>query len=163
VTGSQTSGIVTFSLFWLLLPSHCRCRELLLHLVVLSITTIGRTPLDEWSARHIELYLTTHNIHNRQISMPQAGFEPAIPASERPQTHAIGRAAATGTGFFYFVFFSFFFKFLSLAGIFLMSSLFHQKWRHQEHVKTLKKGRKRCTNPGGTDSDDRFLSNFGPT
>jgi hypothetical protein len=59
--------------------------------------------------------------------MPQAGFEPAIPASERPQNHAVGRAAATGTGFFYFVFFSFFFKFLSLAGIFLTSSLFHQK------------------------------------
>ena len=24
--------------------------------------------------------------------MPQAGFEPAIPASERPQTHAVGGA-----------------------------------------------------------------------
>ena len=28
-------------------------------------TTVGRTPLDEWSARRRELYLTTHNIHNR--------------------------------------------------------------------------------------------------
>jgi hypothetical protein len=27
--------------------------------------------------------------------MPQAGFEPATPANERPQTHAVGRAAAT--------------------------------------------------------------------
>jgi len=26
--------------------------------------------------------------HNRQTGMPQAGFEPTIPASERPQTHA---------------------------------------------------------------------------
>jgi hypothetical protein len=25
--------------------------------------------------------------------MPQAGFEPTIPASERPQTHALDRAA----------------------------------------------------------------------
>jgi len=27
---------------------------------------------------------TTHNIHRRQTSMPPAGFEPTIPASERP-------------------------------------------------------------------------------
>jgi len=26
---------------------------------------------------------TTHNIHNRQTSMPPTGFEPATPASER--------------------------------------------------------------------------------
>ena len=39
-------------------------------------TTVGRTPLDESSARHRDL--TTHNIHNRQISMPPAGFEPKI-------------------------------------------------------------------------------------
>jgi hypothetical protein len=32
-------------------------------------TTLGRTPLDEWSARRRELYLTTHNNHNRQTSM----------------------------------------------------------------------------------------------
>ena len=29
-----------------------------------------------------DLYLTTHNSHNRQIFMPLAGFEPTIPASE---------------------------------------------------------------------------------
>jgi hypothetical protein len=33
--------------------------------------TVGRTPLDEWSARRRDLYLTTHNIHNRQTSMPR--------------------------------------------------------------------------------------------
>ena len=27
--------------------------------------TVGRTPLDEWSARRIDLYLTKHNTHNR--------------------------------------------------------------------------------------------------
>jgi len=31
---------------------------------------VGRTPLDEWSARRRDLYLTTHNTHNRQTSMP---------------------------------------------------------------------------------------------
>jgi len=36
---------------------------------------------------------TTHNIHKRKISMPTAVFEPAIPASDRPQIHALGRAA----------------------------------------------------------------------
>ena len=33
-------------------------------------TAVGRTPPDEWSARRRDLYLTTHNTHNRQTSMP---------------------------------------------------------------------------------------------
>ena len=37
-------------------------------------TTVGRTPLDEWSARHRDLHLTTHDTHNRQISMSPVGF-----------------------------------------------------------------------------------------
>jgi hypothetical protein len=48
-------------------------------------TTVGRTPLDERSARRRALYLTTHDTHNRQISMPPVGFEPMIPVGERPQ------------------------------------------------------------------------------
>ena len=60
-------------------------------------STVGRTPLDEWSARRRDLYLTTHDTHNRQISMPPVGFEPTISAGERPQTYAIDRAA-TETG-----------------------------------------------------------------
>jgi hypothetical protein len=60
-------------------------------------TTLGRIPLDEWSARRRDLYLTTHNTHKRQTYMPPAGFEPAIPAGERPQTHALdGTAIAIG-------------------------------------------------------------------
>ena len=58
---------------------------------------VGRTPLDEWSAPRRDLYLTTHNTHNRQTSMPPVGFEPTISAGERPQTYALDRAA-TGTG-----------------------------------------------------------------
>jgi len=42
-------------------------------------------------------YLITHNTHKRQAPMFPVGFEPASPASERPQTHALDRAA-TGTG-----------------------------------------------------------------
>ena len=60
-------------------------------------TTAGRTPLDEWSARRRDLYLTTHNTHNRQTSMPPVGFEPTISVGERPQTYALDRAA-TWTG-----------------------------------------------------------------
>ena len=63
-------------------------------------TTFGRTPLDEWSARRRDLYLTTHNTHNRQISMAPVRFEPTISAGERPQTYALDRAA-TGTGITY--------------------------------------------------------------
>ena len=60
-------------------------------------TTVGRTLLGEWSARRRDLYLTTHNTHNRQTSMPPVGFKPTISAGERPQTYALDRAA-TGTG-----------------------------------------------------------------
>ena len=51
-------------------------------------TAVGRAPLDEWSARRRDLYLTTHNTHNRQTSMPPGGI----------RTHNPNRRAATGTG-----------------------------------------------------------------
>jgi len=38
------------------------------------------------------LYLTTHNTHKRQTSLLAAGCEPSIPARQRMQTHALGRA-----------------------------------------------------------------------
>jgi hypothetical protein len=44
----------------------------------------------------------THNTRKRQISLPLAGFEPTIPASERPQTHALDRAP-TGIGYTYYM------------------------------------------------------------
>jgi hypothetical protein len=59
--------------------------------------TLGKIRPDKWSACRWDLYLTTHNIQKRQISMPPARFEPAIPASERPQARVLDRAA-TGTG-----------------------------------------------------------------
>ena len=39
--------------------------------------------------------LTTHNTHNRETFMHQAGFEPAIPTFDRSQTHAL-EGADTG-------------------------------------------------------------------
>ena len=55
------------------------------------------TRLDEWSARRRDPYLKAQNTQKSQISMPPAGFESAIPASELPQAHALYRAA-TGIG-----------------------------------------------------------------
>jgi len=64
-------------------------------------TTVGRTPLNEWSARRRDLYLTTHNTQNRH-SCTLLGFEPTISAGERPQTYDLDRAATgTGTGRLY--------------------------------------------------------------
>jgi hypothetical protein len=57
-------------------------------------TTLGRTPQYECSVRHRDLYLTTHNIYKREISMLPAIFEPTFPARERPQTHTLDRAAS---------------------------------------------------------------------
>jgi hypothetical protein len=54
--------------------------------ITLRQTTLRRTPLDELSARQTDLYLTAHNTHKRQTSMPPVGFEPGLPASERPNT-----------------------------------------------------------------------------
>ena len=47
---------------------------------------VGRTPLDEWSARRRET--VPGNTHNKQKSQPPAVFESTIPANEGPQTHA---------------------------------------------------------------------------
>ena len=60
-------------------------------------TTVGKTPLDEWSVRRRDLYLTTNNTRNRQTSMAPVGFEPTISAGERPQTYTLD-LTATGTG-----------------------------------------------------------------
>ena len=38
-------------------------------------TTVGRTPLEEWSARRRDLYLTTYNNHNR-YSRPRRDSNP---------------------------------------------------------------------------------------
>jgi hypothetical protein len=40
-----------------------------------------------------DLYLTTHNTHNRETSMLPVRFEPTVSNGERPQTFALDRAA----------------------------------------------------------------------
>jgi len=50
-------------------------------------TTLGRTSLDEWSARSWDIHTNLY----RQISLTLVGFEPAIRASEPSQTHPLDR------------------------------------------------------------------------
>ena len=70
--------------------------KLVMHHVTSSLTqrrtTVGRTPLDERSARRRDPYLTTHDTHNRQISMPPVGFEPKISEGERPEAARLLRS-----------------------------------------------------------------------
>jgi hypothetical protein len=57
--------------------------------ITLRHNTLCKTPLDKLSTQYRDLYLITQGKNKRQTSMPSAGFEPAIPASERRQTHAL--------------------------------------------------------------------------
>jgi len=50
-----------------------------------------------WTRDQLVAETSDYTQLSQQTSMPLAGFEPAIPASERPQTHALDRAA---TGIF---------------------------------------------------------------
>jgi hypothetical protein len=52
--------------------------------MTLGYATLGRTPLDEWSARRRDTTLTA-DIHDT------GGTELGLPASERAQPHALGR------------------------------------------------------------------------
>jgi hypothetical protein len=54
-------------------------------------TTFGRTLLDEGSVRRRDLFLAAHCVYKRQTPKPPVLF--AIPANERPQKHALDRAA----------------------------------------------------------------------
>jgi len=57
--------------------------------------TVSRTPLDEWSARRRDLYLTTQNTHKRQTSK-SPGFGPANPPeSDRRYTLQTARPLAS--------------------------------------------------------------------
>ena len=78
----------TYALFFFIVALRPHAvHGLLIHEVSISHTrriTVGRTSRDEWSARHRDLYLTTHNTYNRQTSMPPGGI----------RTHDLSRRAA---------------------------------------------------------------------
>ena len=81
-SGIYTAFVCLFVCFWRNSPQWARAFSFTRFLdQTQRRTTVGRTPLDEWSARRRDLYLTTHNTHNRQTSMPPVGFEPTILAA----------------------------------------------------------------------------------
>jgi len=64
----------------------------------MSHTTLGRTPLDEWPARRRYLSTLHHTtLPTDRHPSPRAGFEPAIPATKRLQTHASRPRGHKGT------------------------------------------------------------------
>jgi len=69
-------------------------------MITLRHTTLGKTPLDEWSVRRRDLYLTAHNTHKRRDihASPRDSNPQSQRASERPQTHALAlKASETGS------------------------------------------------------------------
>jgi hypothetical protein len=82
--------------------------------ITLRHITLDRNPLEEWSGRRSDFYLTTHNTYRRRDSNLQSQ------KSERPQTHALDRAAVL------FLTFSFIFCLrLIFFGYNLQDSPFH--------------------------------------
>jgi hypothetical protein len=56
-------------------------------------TTVGRTPLDEWSARRRDLYQTTHNTQQQTNIHAPVGLEPTTSAGERSQAYVSDRVS----------------------------------------------------------------------
>jgi len=86
-----------------LLPNHCRCKALLLRLIALNDThthTFLRTTLCEESARRRDLYLYNTQYSEVTNTCRQAGFEPAIPISWRPQAYTLDRVATRIGGYY---------------------------------------------------------------
>jgi len=73
-------------LYWPDSPNEPRSHHCWGSANTLSHIKIGRTPLDEWSVRLRDHYLTTQMTHKAETSILPVGFEPEIPASERPWT-----------------------------------------------------------------------------
>jgi len=74
----------------------CTLQHIVIHAMQLSGVNSEnwhRWVINKWSIRRRDFYLTTHNTHKRQTPMLTAGFEPAIPVTERPQAHTLDRAA----------------------------------------------------------------------
>jgi hypothetical protein len=79
------------------LPTHCRCRGLLLHLITLSdkhihTHTHAHSVGPLWTRYRPVAETSTWQhttLKTDKQTCPAMGFEPAIPASQRPQTHAL--------------------------------------------------------------------------
>jgi hypothetical protein len=79
---APAKGVAPYNTFFFngaIAPSGSRPSQFWGSWITLRHNTLGRTPLDEWSAHRTTLYLTTHNTHKRRATMPPAGFGPLIP------------------------------------------------------------------------------------
>jgi hypothetical protein len=93
ITGIKHVSFRSPSLFYLLVHSRCRgCLFSLDH--TQTHTTVGRTPLDEGSARRRDFYLTTQILYRTQTSMPPGGSRTHDPSKRsaadpclRPRGH----------------------------------------------------------------------------
>jgi hypothetical protein len=106
----QPHFISTFVIYisvWPFLSTHCKGKGLLLNMTILNVShtrthshtqSVGflcmrdQPVAESCSWQHIIL-------NKRQTAITPVGFEPAIPASDRLQTHVLNRAA-TGVGLF---------------------------------------------------------------
>jgi hypothetical protein len=94
---SQINDILLFfSFFWHNIPQWARASSFTRFLDhTQRRTTVGRTPVDEWSARRRDLYLTTHNTQNKH-PCPRWDSSPRSQQASGPQTYVLDRAS-TGT------------------------------------------------------------------
>jgi hypothetical protein len=76
-------------------PTEPRPHHYRRFMITLRHTALGSIPLGQCVVSRRDLYLTTHNTHKIQTTMPPAEFEPAIAVCERPQAHALDRAATS--------------------------------------------------------------------
>jgi hypothetical protein len=75
MTSSDTSPVlssITTDWVWLIIPRFLDRTQ--------RRSTVGTTHLDKWSARSRDLYLTTHNNHNRHTSMHPGGIRTQNPS-----------------------------------------------------------------------------------
>jgi len=70
-TVTATAATTTTTTFWCHSPQWARASSFARFLDHTRLTKVDRTPLDEGSADGRDFYLTTHNSHNRQTSMPR--------------------------------------------------------------------------------------------
>ena len=71
--------IITIFFLWRCHPTRTMASSILMFINhTQRHITVGKTPLDKWSARRRDLYLTIHNTQNRKTSTSPAGFESTI-------------------------------------------------------------------------------------
>jgi hypothetical protein len=101
--------------------------------------TIGRTPLDEWSVRRRDLYLTTHNTHNRNPCPRRDSSSQSQQASgRRPTSYTIRPLGPASLELWYIIYtficsvrawyFSFYFIHNAYSGLCKIHTIYHYRY-----------------------------------